>query len=160
MSTQGREPPAHVLELYKLSVEMADRVSGRRAAANSFFLTLQTGLAAALGVFSTRVTTDAGAEPDPVVLTLAAVAGVVLAAAWWLLLRSYRDLNRAKFEVINQIEREYFDVKPFMSEWEVLKEDPVKGLRGRYSELGAIEKSIPVAFAVMYLFLALYAWIR
>jgi hypothetical protein len=35
------------LELYKLAVEMADRISARRALANTFFLTVNTGLAAA-----------------------------------------------------------------------------------------------------------------
>jgi len=33
-------------ELYKLAVEMADRVSARRGLANTFFLTVNTGLAA------------------------------------------------------------------------------------------------------------------
>jgi hypothetical protein len=35
-----------ILELYKTAVEMADRTSARRAGANSFFLTLNTALAA------------------------------------------------------------------------------------------------------------------
>src|SRR5262245_25094514 len=94
------EPPAHVLELYKLSVEMADRVSSRRATANSFFLTLQSGLAAGLGVFARVGSSSVPAELDPFILTLAATAGILLAGSWWLLLRSYRDLNRAKFAVI------------------------------------------------------------
>jgi hypothetical protein len=34
------------LELYKLAVEMADRVSARRATANAFFLTVNTALLA------------------------------------------------------------------------------------------------------------------
>ena len=42
------------LELYKLAVEMADRVSARRALANTFFLTVNTGLAALLGGKSLR----------------------------------------------------------------------------------------------------------
>ncbi|GHI47573.1 RipA family octameric membrane protein [Streptomyces albidoflavus] len=33
-----------VLELYKLAVEMADRVSARRGTANAFFLSVQTAL--------------------------------------------------------------------------------------------------------------------
>lgn len=38
-----------LLELYKTAVEMADRVSARRAGANSFFVTLNTALARSLG---------------------------------------------------------------------------------------------------------------
>ncbi len=41
-----------VLDLYKMAVEMADRVSARRAGANSFFLTLNTVLAAVVGIVS------------------------------------------------------------------------------------------------------------
>jgi len=38
------ELPAGYVELYKLAVEMADRISARRGVANSFFLTINTGL--------------------------------------------------------------------------------------------------------------------
>ena len=38
----------HVLEQYKLYVEMADRISARRSTANTFFLTLNTLLVGAL----------------------------------------------------------------------------------------------------------------
>jgi hypothetical protein len=155
------EPPAHVLELYRLSVEMADRVSARRATANSFFLTLQTGLAAGLGLFATRIG-DRGeaADPDRFVMVLAALAGVLLALAWWLLLRSYRDLNRAKFSVITMIEREYFQVQPFADEWASLRKDPVRWFRGRYTELGFVERAVPIAFVALYLILAAYVALR
>jgi hypothetical protein len=36
------------LDLYRLAVGMADRVSAQRATANGFFLTMRTGLAALL----------------------------------------------------------------------------------------------------------------
>lgn len=158
---ESQEPAHHVLELYKLTVEMADRVSGRRAAANSFFLALQTGLAAGLGIFSTRVGQAGEAEgPDRFVLGLAAVAGVLLAGAWWLLLRSYRDLNRAKFAVINDIEERFFTVRPFLQEWESLRRDPLKRFRGRYTELGFVERAIPIAFAALYIVLACYVAVR
>lgn len=40
-----------VLEQYKLYVEMADRVSSRRGLANTFFLTLNSGILTVLAVF-------------------------------------------------------------------------------------------------------------
>ena len=156
-----QDPPGHVLELYKLTVEMADRVSARRATANSFFLALQTGLAAGLGLFSARVSENgAAAEPDRFVLGLAAAAGVLLTGAWWLLLRSYRDLNRAKFAVITEMEVKYFTVRPFSQEWDSLRKDPVRKFRGRYTELGFVERTIPLAFAVLYIVLACYVAVR
>jgi hypothetical protein len=38
------------MELYKLAVEMADRVSARRGTANAFFVTVNTALLAFLGL--------------------------------------------------------------------------------------------------------------
>jgi len=66
------QPPASAaseLELYKLAVEMADRISARRALANTFFLTINTGLAALLGGKELR--------------WYVAVAGLLFALAWW-----------------------------------------------------------------------------
>ncbi len=158
-STRPGEASDTVLRLYALAVEMADRVSARRATANSFFLALQTGLAAALGAFALRVA-PAGRqrEPDTFVLVLAATAGLILAGAWFLLLRSYSKLNAAKFSVINKIEEEHFDVRPYVDEWSLLKkDDPLKRRwRDRYTELGFIEQAVPGAFAALYVALALY----
>jgi hypothetical protein len=52
MTDPGSAPApgrASEIELYKLAVEFADRISARRALANTFFLTVNTGLAALLG---------------------------------------------------------------------------------------------------------------
>jgi hypothetical protein len=132
-----------VLELYKLAVEMADRVSARRTGANAFFLTLHGGLAAAVGILG-----QASREVS-VYLLLAPIAGLALSAAWFLLLRSYRDLNRAKFTVITEME-EQLPVQVFAKEWEQLKKDPVEGWRARYAEQGTVERFVPGVFAVLY----------
>ncbi len=89
-------------------------------------------------------------------LTLAAVAGVVIAGSWWLLLRSYRDLNTAKFKVINAIETEHLPLKLFAEEWQYLKRDPVRSWRQRYAELGQVERVVPLIFALLYAALAVY----
>ncbi|WP_419915827.1 RipA family octameric membrane protein [Candidatus Poriferisodalis sp.] len=145
-----------VLELYRLSVEMADRVSARRASANSYFFTVQAGLAIALGAFAVRPPEGEDADPDRFVLALAALAGVVIAGAWWLLLRSYRDLNAAKFEVIGRIESQHLPIQTFNDEW-----DHLKGLRPErwklgYSEQGRIERAVPLAFLALYATLVVY----
>lgn len=152
----GAEPGTHVFELYKLAVEMADRVSARRAAANSFFFTVQAGLAVALGAFAINTGTPANPSPDRFVLTLAAIAGVVIAGSWWLLLRSYRDLNSAKFKVILAIEHRYMPVKLFDDEWQHLKKDPIKRWRPRYAEQGQAERVVPLVFLALYTTLAVY----
>src|SRR5947209_6151616 len=90
------------LELYKLAVEMADRASARRALANTFFLTVNTGLVALLGARHVR--------------WYVAAAGIVFALVWWWLLQTYRQLSSAKFKVINDIETR-LPVQPFSEEW-------------------------------------------
>ena len=116
------------LDLYKLAVEMADRISARRALANTFFLTLNTGLAALLGGKELR--------------WYVAAAGIVFALSWWALLRSYRQLNQAKFEVIVAME-ENLPVKVYGDERTSLQ-------RGRYWEIGRVERIVPWVFAAIY----------
>lgn len=133
------------IELYKLAVEMADRVSARRALANTFFLTVNTGLVALLGGKTLR--------------WYVAAAGILFALAWWSLLQSYRRLNAAKFEVINALEAR-LPMQLFSDEWARLEaaRAPRKlwppsslwaWLNG-YHELGTAERVAPLAFATIY----------
>ena len=125
------------LELYKLAVEMSDRVSSRRATANRFFLTVDTVLFAFTSAFATNL------------LWLVAVGGIALSATWWLLLKSYRDLNEAKFQVITEMENN-LEARIFGEEWKKVKEDRPRGWWGRYAELGTVERIVPVVFALLY----------
>jgi hypothetical protein len=151
--SESREalPDPRILDIYKLAVEMADRVSARRAGANAFFLTVNTTLVAVVGLSTT--------EPDST-LRFAAVclAGVSVSACWWLLLRVYRRLNSAKFAVINQIESEHLPVKPYTDEWAVLiPRDTASTRRARlgsvFRELGGVERIVPVVFGLLYMVL-------
>src|SRR5687768_1659685 len=100
---------------------MADRISARRAVASSFFLTAQSALVVLVGAASAKDWTFA-------------LPGLVLAITWWLMLRSYRLLNAAKFEVIQGMEAQ-LPAAPFKAEWDLL--DPKdKRWRERYFELG------------------------
>jgi len=150
------------LELYKLSVEMADRISARRTAANGFFFTVHSVLIAAIGLVyvDPEAPTDesarlAGGTVDSFGLVFTSLLGLLLSATWWLLLKSYRDLNSAKFSVINEMEKS-FPVQPFASEWAFLKDDP-KPFRKRYAELGVIERVVPFLFGVLYI-VAIVRW--
>ncbi|MFC8716192.1 hypothetical protein [Kitasatospora sp. NPDC057198] len=135
-----------VLELYKLAVEMADRVSARRGTANAFFLSVQTALIAVMGLSFPEL-----AQAPWWASAALSAAGLALSATWWLQLRSYRDLNSAKFAVINGLENG-LPVRIFADEWRYLKQDPVPPLRNRYAELGFSERGVPWVFAAIYLF--------
>jgi hypothetical protein len=143
-----------VLQLYLNSVEMADRVSSRRGTANSFFLAVQSGLTAVAAI-------GTGKSPELLddfwAVSLLVGVGLMISGTWWMLLRSYRDLNRAKFVVINEIERIHLPVQPFTDEWTELKKDPVGGWRGRYAEFTTVERVVPCLFAIAYLTIGLRA---
>lgn len=133
-------------ELYELAVEMADRISARRAVANGFFLTLLTGLSAFVSVITRTGMPERSA--DRLSDEFAAVVGVVLAGTWGLLLRSYRDLNAAKFRVILDLE-ERMSVALFSDEWAHLLKG--RGRGRRYVQLGVLETVVPLTFATLYL---------
>ncbi|MEU4499551.1 hypothetical protein OG729_31440 [Streptomyces sp. NBC_00210] len=143
------EPDPRTLELYKIAVEMADRGSARRGTANAFFLSLQTAVIS----IATLVDTKLGDSNWPPYLALS-LAGVAISASWWLQLRSYRELNAAKFAVINRIEKQ-FPVRIFTDEWESLTSGPPLPLRKRYAELGAVEMITPIVFAGLFVLLFL-----
>jgi hypothetical protein len=131
----GGELPEHFFELYELAVEMADRISARRAVANSFFLTVNTALATLAG---------AGAFG-----WYAAAAGIVVAVSWWAVLRSYRHLNAAKFRVILAME-ERLPMQVFGQEWVHLTTEGGRPASRRYRELGSVERIVPWVFVAIY----------
>lgn len=130
-------------ELYKFLVEMADRVSARRGTANAFYVSAQTALITTLGL----------AEPKnsaTYVVVVSCLSGVFLSIVWMLHLRSYRDLNKAKFEVICDLEQR-LPWTPYADEWKSLKKDPVLRWRAGYSELTSVESVVPILFALLFI---------
>jgi len=144
----AQQPPPATLELYKLGADFADKVSARRNTANGFFLTAETALVTVVAFVLGKQ------RPEDAVKVAIVTAGVLLSATWWLQLRSYRDLNKAKFAILIEIEKG-LPVALFTDEQKVLDGDGSKGLRGRYAELGATERVVPVLFALIWLSLLL-----
>ena len=139
----GEKYQAAILDQYKTYVEMADRISVRRGLTNTFFLTLNTLILTTIGTFWKD-------RPTAAVWYLAVplAALLVQCAAWFWLLRSYRQLNSAKYIVIGALE-ERLPASPYWrAEWTALGEgrDP-----SRYWPLTHLEKWTPVSFAAIYL---------
>ncbi|WP_455768886.1 RipA family octameric membrane protein [Micromonospora tulbaghiae] len=131
-----------ILEQYKLYVEMADRVSARRGLTNTFFLSLNTLIATAAGV----VWKDRSAL-EVWYLSVPLAALLLQCAAWFWLLRSYRQLNSAKYVVVGALEDRLPASPYWRAEWKALGEgrDP-----SRYWPLTHMEQWIPVSFGVVY----------
>ncbi|HUR49138.1 MAG TPA: hypothetical protein VMY88_06355, partial [Acidimicrobiales bacterium] len=146
----GQDAP-HLLDLYKFAVEMADRISSRRATANSFFLAVNAALTAILG--TGRVNVAGGHRSADAAAVLAALIGIVLSATWWLLLRSYRDLSNAKWQVITRLE-DRLDIRLYQDEWKILKAEEPTTWRRKYREIGLVERVVPLLFLATYAALA------
>lgn len=142
----GPEYQNHLLEQYKLYVQMADKISERRQSTNSFFLTVNTAVLAFLGIVVTPSVDGATASaPLPWILVVSA-AGLILCYYWYRLVLSYKGLNTGKFEVIHAIEGK-LPSSPYDAEWESLGRgsDPE-----RYLPFTNVETRIPWVFAALY----------
>lgn len=131
-----------VLEQYKIYVEMADRISARRSLTNTFFLTLNTAVFGAIGAFWKNPP-----EAVPWLLVFPLIAVVVQCGGWFLLVRSYRQLNSAKYTVIGVLE-ERLPASPYWrAEWKALGEGQDKA---KYWPMTHLEQWIPAIFAAVY----------
>ena len=132
----------HLLEQYKLFVEMADRISSRRQTANSFFLSINTALIGLLGYFSVNDSPQPGNSFNWMI----AAAGITLSYLWYKIIQSYRNLNTAKFKIVHEIEK-LLPLNPYEAEWEAAG-------RGKNSKLYLpfthVEKVIPWIFIILH----------
>lgn len=142
----GEKYKDHLIEMYKLYVEMADRVSQRRMDTNSFFLSANTLLVGFITLFYSF-------SNDKYLLCIASTAvGIILCGAWFYLLQSYRKLNSGKFKVIHQLEA-LLPVSLYELEWNILG----KGNRRKlYWPLSHMEVILPIIFATVYIVLLIY----
>lgn len=124
---------------YKLYVEMADRVSARRATTNSFFLTANSFLFVAMGALFSNSSLF-------IFIPIILVVGIFFCVSWTLLILYYKGLNSCKYQVINEIE-ERLPIKGFVTEWKLSK---IKDSTQRFRSLTNIEKWIPLSLIILY----------
>src|SRR5688572_11354370 len=93
---------AQLLELYKIIVESSEELVSRRQGVNTFFLTMNGALLTAGGIIIQSSGDESLSSIGILVLT---ITGTILCGAWRSLIRSFGQLNRGKFKVINTMER-------------------------------------------------------
>jgi hypothetical protein len=140
---------AAVFEQYRLCVEMADRISARRSLMNTFFLTLNTAIAATLVGLSDGLSRASAWALVPGLAIL-----LVVCAAWFIIVRSYRLLNSAKYRVIAAFEERLPAFAYSRAEWALLGEG--KDWR-KYIPQSHIEQWVPAIFAATYVLAFLIA---
>lgn len=132
-----------LLEIYKLHTELADRVSQRREGANRLHVSLLSGflvfLAALLRFGSGEVTT-------PTLLLFSGIIGMAISGSWYIVIRSYRQLNTGKFAALDELEQK-LDYPFFRREWQLLERG---GNRNRYWKLTVVETFLPSIFFVLF----------
>lgn len=134
---------AAVMEQYKVYVEMADRVSSRRALANTFFITLNSAIFTVIGVLWRD---QPAISRWWVIFPTIVLVGQCL--AWFWLLRSYRQLNSGKYAVVGALE-ELLPTSPYWgAEWHALGKGEDKS---RYWPLTHLEQWLPMLFLAAYL---------
>ena len=131
-----------ILEQYKMYVESSEKVSDRRSKLNTFYLSLTTTLTGIIGFVITNKV-----ENGKYLIILLSASSVVICLHWIILLLNYKKLNSAKFDLIQEMEKE-LPINLYVREWEVLKTGPnAKG----YQALSKLEIWIPVIFGALFL---------
>ncbi len=134
----GSDPKLALFELY---LATAEKVSDRRAQANSWMLSVNSAIVALYGYLQADKLA-VGAGQKAIWLWAIPAAGALVCAAWIVLLTSYRKLNRAKFAVLEQIEVDL----PF----QVFAREREFYSRQRRRALSYIESLIAVCFVLLY----------
>jgi hypothetical protein len=142
-------PISTVIEIYKMTVEMADRVSQRRQAANSFYLSISTAFLSAFYLFRPS-------DLDVLSSILVSICGISLCLLWLRNIASYKDLNAGKFVVIHSLE-ERLGCAPYKAEWEYLQRGTTKSKHRPFTET---ERLVPLVFILIFavIFLRAVPW--
>lgn len=127
-----------LLEQYKLYVQSADNVSTRRVSSNRYLLTVNAALVASYGFQSASLGLAIWTIP-------VAVTGIIISLLMWSIIKSHRDLNAVKFEVIHKLE-EQLPATLYGYEWQLAQEG-----RGKiYRSVSQIELWISVVFLALH----------
>ena len=138
----GETFTADLLEQYKLYVQSAEHVSARRLASSRLLLTLNAGLAALYGI-------QPGAFGQSWWVMAVPILGIAVSLTWARIIRSHKDLNRVKFELIHELER-HLPAAPYTCEWQLAEQ----GRGSSYRAVTDIERWLPWTFLVLHIVLA------
>ncbi len=133
----------HFLEQYRIYIHIFNSTNDRRNKANEFFLGLNTAIIGVLGYLETKGHTS----NNSIIFLFAPFVGIAICYSWFQIIKTYRNINRAKFQVIHNVEKS-LPISLFETEWELLK----KGKKeNKYFPLSLTERKIPIIFIFLYM---------
>lgn len=135
-----------ILEQYKLYVQSAENVSARRVASSRYLLTLNVALVALYGYQSSNLDPGWWAMLVPVL-------GALVSVLWHRIIKSHKNLNVVKFEIVHELEQ-HLPASLYKHEWRLAEEGRGKS----YRSVTDIERWVPLAFlSLHFVFLAVLA---
>lgn len=136
------------LDLYRLYLGTAEKVSDRRGAANQWLLSVNSAVVALYGLLSTAIVGTNGSGTNAWTWAIP-LAGIIVCVTWAALIDNYSKLNSAKFLVLQEIERD-LPYQLFTTERQYYK-------AARRGSLSRLERAVPWSFASLHLLLLLFA---
>lgn len=136
-----------LLEIYKLHARLADRVSQRREGANRLYVSLLVGLGVLLAAL---LRVGIGDASERLVLFSIGAFGAFLSISWFVIIQAHGQLNRAKFRVLQELE------KQLVYEFFTLEDKERSG----FWKLTTIEVTLPVASGILFLGLIVYSLVQ
>lgn len=143
----GSEYHHYFFEQYKVFINSLEHTSRRHQKTSDFFLALNTGLIAILGIVSSNY------ENAEFILVASALIGMVVCYFWYRIIKVYQWKSRGKFKVIYEIEKK-LPLALYKTEWEIFKESRDEK---NFTPFTAIESKIPWIFIVFYV--VIWIWI-
>lgn len=127
----------HLLEQWKICVEMANCNSERRISTNNVYISIN---AAIIAVISFALDYKS---------ILLSVAGTIVCVLWLNSINSYKSLSGVKYKIINEIEKK-LPISPYGHEWSLLCDNK------KYKRFTNIERTLPWIFIVIFALCALW----
>ena len=140
-----------LLEVYKLHAKLADNVSQRREGANRLYVTLITGF---IVLLVAMLRFGSGDIPVWIILAAGGAIGALISASWFVVVRSYKQLNSGKFAVLQELE-EQLAFPFFTKEWENLGGGEN---RRKYLKMTVAETCLPAIFFLLSIALIIIAF--
>jgi len=121
----------HILEQWKTCAEMANCNSERRINSNNIYIAINAAIIAL---------TSFSLDYKSIVMS---IVGIIVSILWQSTIKSYKELNRVKYRIINKIEK-MLPISPYEYEWKLINEE------GKYKRFTYLETFLPWIFIFLY----------
>jgi hypothetical protein len=139
------------VEIYKIYVEMTDRLSQRRQAVNGIYFTILSGLGISIGLIYEKKPFEGNMLYYSIILL--SFVGVLLCIAWWKIIENYHKIGSVKYEVIREIEEEFI-IKPYTVETKKFRK---ANNQDGITKLAQLEKWVTLLLIIPFGFFIVYS---